>query len=216
MYVVGFSETVRDLLRENNALMIDEINDIRIIGIITVIVVFGVTLVGLEWVVRTQIFLLAILVISIIDVIVGTFIGPQSAQSKAQGFLGYEIDIFSLNLKPGFQEESFFSVFSVFFPAATGILAGVNISGDLKNVNSAVPKGTLVAILISTTVYIMLAWLVGAVYLRDASGIIAASVYNVTNASNSTSVVSCVFPNCKFGLLNDFQVKQAYRITIHY
>ena len=47
-------------------------------------------------------------------------------------------DTFVDNFGPDFRDQgsnnlsSFFSVFSIFFPAATGILAGANISGDLK------------------------------------------------------------------------------------
>ena len=46
-------------------------------------------------------------------------------------------ELFVQNFGPDYRysegkEHSFFTVFSVFFPAATGILAGANISGDLE------------------------------------------------------------------------------------
>ncbi|XP_009073985.1 PREDICTED: solute carrier family 12 member 2-like, partial [Acanthisitta chloris] len=49
MYVVGFAETVVELLKENGTLMIDEMNDIRIIGAITVVILLGISIAGMEW-----------------------------------------------------------------------------------------------------------------------------------------------------------------------
>ena len=202
MYVVGFAETVRDILKDQDSLMVDESNDIRIVGLIAILILLGITMIGLQWVVRAQMILLIVLVISILNVMIGTFIGPQSEDSRMKGFVGYTKDVFETNFKPGYKGESFFSVFAVFFPAATGILAGVNISGDLKSVHKAVPKGTLLAILISTLVYIMLAWFVGSCVEREALGFAPEVFQNSTN-----ELASCVEQQCQYGLLNDFQVK---------
>jgi hypothetical protein len=47
------------------------------------------------------------------------------------------VDLIRENWSPGYtftdgQMQDFFSVFSVYFPAGIGILAGANVSGDLK------------------------------------------------------------------------------------
>ena len=205
MYVVGFAETVRDILRDNDSLIVDESNDIRIIGVVTIVILLGVTMVGLQWVVCAQVIFLSVLVISILNVVIGTFIGPQSEESKAKGFLGYKKDLFETNWGSGFKGESFVSVFAVFFPATTGILGGVSISNDLKEVHKAVPKGTLLAVLISTLVYVMLAWFLGACVEREALGL----VHDAVNTTNG-SIAPCVSQKCQYGLLNDFQVLYYY------
>jgi solute carrier family 12 sodium/potassium/chloride transporter 2 len=55
-------------------------------------------------------------------------------------------------------DTSFWVVFAVFFPAATGIMAGANISGELKDPRRAIAQGTLLAIAVSGAIYISLAW----------------------------------------------------------
>jgi len=78
---------------------------------------------------------------------VGTFMTP-SDESKARGFVGFSVETFTGNVGPGYtatgdtggRNMDFFTVFSVFFPAVTGISAGANLSGDLKEPDKAIPK----------------------------------------------------------------------------
>lgn len=65
---------------------------------------------------------------------------------------------------------TFWAVFAVFFPASTGIMAGANMSGDLKNPRRAIPLGTMSAIGLSLVVYLALAyWLMRAASVATGS-----------------------------------------------
>uniref|UniRef100_A0A672NJ12 Solute carrier family 12 member 2-like n=1 Tax=Sinocyclocheilus grahami TaxID=75366 RepID=A0A672NJ12_SINGR len=208
MYVVGFAETVVELL------IVRGINDVRIIGTITVILLLGVSVAGMEWEGKAQIFLLFILVTAIFNYFIGTFIPVESKEKF--GFFSYDAGILADNFGPDFRGETFFSVFSIFFPAATGILAGANISGDLADPQMAIPKGTLLAILITGLVYVGVAISAGACIVRDATGMesnVTLSGLNCTDAAckfgydfSSCRPVEGGKSACKFGLYNDFQV----------
>ncbi|XP_073685705.1 solute carrier family 12 member 2 isoform X2 [Garra rufa] len=215
MYVVGFAETVVELLVDSGALMLDPINDVRIVGTITVILLLGISVAGMEWEAKAQIFLLVILITAIFNYFIGTFIPVES--KKKSGFFSYDVGILADNFGPDFRGQTFFSVFSIFFPAATGILAGANISGDLADPQLAIPKGTLLAILITGLVYMGVAISAGACIVRDATGIetnVTLGGFNCTDAacrlgydfSSCKPAVHGGPSSCKFGLHNDFQV----------
>lgn len=49
---------------------------------------------------------------------------------------------------------SFTILIGIFFPSVTGIMAGSNRSGDLKDAQRSIPTGTICAILTTSTVYL--------------------------------------------------------------
>ncbi|XP_051953114.1 solute carrier family 12 member 1 isoform X1 [Xyrauchen texanus] len=212
MYVVGFAETVVDLLKENNAIIVDPVSDIRIVGCITVVLLLCITAAGMEWEAKAQIILLVILLVAIGNVFVGTVI-PSTQDKLSKGFFNYQESIAKENFIPDFRDgETFFSVFAIFFPAATGILAGANISGDLADPQDALPKGTLLAIFITGITYLGIALCVSVTVVRDASGnrnhtITPGSSCNFSSACDFGYDFSiCQTTKCNYGLMNNFQV----------
>ncbi|XP_040897452.1 solute carrier family 12 member 2-like [Toxotes jaculatrix] len=210
MYVVGFAETVVEMLNDVDALMTDELNDIRIVGTLTVILLLGISVAGMEWEAKAQIVLLIILLGAIANYFIGSFMAIESKEPK--GFFGYHSAIFLENLTPDFRDdETFFSVFAIFFPAATGILAGANISGDLTDPQSAIPKGTLLAILITGLTYVAVAISAGSCIVRDATGDHNDTVSDTVNCTDAACTLGydfsiCKEGGCQYGLMNDFQV----------
>ncbi|KIH59090.1 hypothetical protein ANCDUO_10692 [Ancylostoma duodenale] len=77
-------------------------------------------------------------------------------------------------------------------------MAGANISGNLKNPQVAIPRGTLSAILVSTIVYISVLLIAGTTYERDADGIVTPDPFNQPDCYYNYT--------CPFGLLNYYQI----------
>uniref|UniRef100_A0A6Q2XXM5 Uncharacterized protein n=1 Tax=Esox lucius TaxID=8010 RepID=A0A6Q2XXM5_ESOLU len=211
---VGFAEVVRDMLVEYDALMIDEVNDVRIIGVVTICLLLLISMAGMEWEAKTQWLFFIVLMVSFANYFVGTVIPVP--EKEAMGFFSYHSEIFMSNLLPDWRgpDGSFFQMFAIFFPSAIGILSGVNICGDLKDPSSAIPKGTLAAIFGTTISYLAISATAASCVVRDASGNPNDSLS--ANFSEPCNGLGCKLgwnfteceetKSCAFGLANSFKV----------
>ncbi|XP_034005971.1 solute carrier family 12 member 10, tandem duplicate 1 [Trematomus bernacchii] len=212
---LGFAEVVRDLLLEFDVVIVDAINDVRIVGVITLTILLLISFAGMEWESKAQILFFLVLLVSFANYFVGTFI-PPSPEKQAQGFFSYHSDIFISNLKPDWRgpEGNFFQMFAIFFPSTIGILSGANISGDLEDPATAIPKGTLVAIFWTTLSYLIITVTVGSCVVRDASGNVSDIITgNITDGcvglgcNMGWNFTDCIeSQSCKYGLANNLQV----------
>jgi amino acid transporter len=72
-------------------------------------------------------------------------------------FMGKPVIVENVTNLPPIPEVSIFTVFAIIFPAFTGIIAGVGLSGDLKNPGRSIPLGTLTATVFGMIIYVFIA-----------------------------------------------------------
>ncbi|KAG8238411.1 hypothetical protein J437_LFUL011588 [Ladona fulva] len=85
------------------------------------------------------------------------------------GFDGWLTGNFANNTFPGYQDGyNWFTVFGVFFPTVTGVMAGINMSGDLRHPSRDIPNGTLSALGTGTFLYLLFVLVLGCTCERSA------------------------------------------------
>tara|TARA_R110002096_G_scaffold51516_3_gene134654 strand:+ start:47267 stop:49462 length:2196 start_codon:yes stop_codon:yes gene_type:complete len=111
--------------------------------------VFICVFIGASWTIKVQYGILAVLIAALISFALGAF-------------TNFDSEVLRANLSTGFSTgQSSFTMFALFFPAATGIMAGANMSGDLQDPARSIPRGTLGAIAATGAIYLVLAVLLG-------------------------------------------------------
>lgn len=121
------------------------------IDLIVFAVIFGISMVSTGLAFRIQYLILAVIIGALVSIGIAAFQGPMDNPIVWWGdFRG--------SPENNFTGASFWLVLAVFFPASTGIMAGANMSGDLKDPRKSIPVGTIAAVGISLIVYIVLAY----------------------------------------------------------
>ncbi|WKX96016.1 hypothetical protein Q1695_012462 [Nippostrongylus brasiliensis] len=166
LVAVGFAESVAHLFDSESRTLT------KVIAIATLALLTAINTAGVSWVVRLQLLLLGFLALAVVDFLLGALF----TSDPSHGISRFSYARLRENAEPMYQqvnctpvgferiipEQSFFTVFGVFFANFLGVLAGVNMSGDLKDPHKSIPLGELSAVGVSSSVCFLFIMILGA------------------------------------------------------
>ncbi|HSH03825.1 MAG TPA: Na-K-Cl cotransporter [Anaerolineae bacterium] len=148
LYVLAFTEGWRRIFPTHSE---------TLVSFLCLLFVFLIVYISTQFAARIQYVILAIVFFSLFSLFLGSFelepisLGMISAQAT-EGFVNEPV------WWGNFESGGFWTIFAVYFPAVTGIMAGIGLSGALKDPRRSIPLGTMSAIGLTLTIYVALAY----------------------------------------------------------
>eukprot|EP00931_Biecheleriopsis_adriatica_P058779 TRINITY_DN35076_c0_g1_i1.p1 TRINITY_DN35076_c0_g1~~TRINITY_DN35076_c0_g1_i1.p1 ORF type:complete len:1025 (+),score=157.76 TRINITY_DN35076_c0_g1_i1:47-3121(+) len=189
MYFMGCVEAWEIAQPDYQIGAIGDLNNVRFTGYIILAFAVLIILGGIKYVSRLGTVFLMVVLFVILCMYVGCLLGPTSSAPP-----NYEVTLstgptdlswtgplrknFAENWKSAWDAEqgafpsdtteySFVNMMGLYFPSVTGIMAGANRSADLKDPATSIPKGTLIAQISTTLIYLSFIFVFGSVAPRE-------------------------------------------------